>query len=123
MRLLFALACLAPCAVTAQVRPVSAAAPAAAAVPRRTITPAVPVHLLPPAGRCRIWLDSVPASRQPAPTDCATALRQKPANGVVLYGPATEDEGRGFDREPEERPAPAKAGGKRPPDRPEARHP
>ena len=124
MRFLIALACLLPCAASAQVRPVSASVPARAAVPRPATTPAVPVHLLPPAGKCRIWLDSVPASRQPAPTDCATALRQKPANGVVLYGPVTDDESRGFEREMDERSAPGKAvGPKRPPDRPEARHP
>lgn len=53
----------------------------------------VPVQLLPPAGKCRIWMDGVPAAQQPAPTDCATALRQKPSNGVVLYGPAPRDGG------------------------------
>jgi hypothetical protein len=35
---------------------------------------------------CRIWLDGVPASRQPAPTDCASALRNRPAKGQVLFG-------------------------------------
>jgi hypothetical protein len=35
---------------------------------------------------CRIWVDNVPADKQPAPTDCATALKNKPANGRVLFG-------------------------------------
>ncbi len=51
----------------------------------------VPLAMLPPAGKCRIWVSGVPAAQQPAPTDCATALRQRPANGVVLYGPASRD--------------------------------
>ncbi len=51
----------------------------------------VPVSMLPPAGKCRIWMFGVPAAQQPATTDCATALRQKPANGMVLYGPAQRD--------------------------------
>jgi len=51
----------------------------------------VPVAMLPPAGLCRIWINEVPASQQPAPTDCATALRQKPANGTILYGPTERD--------------------------------
>jgi len=53
----------------------------------------VPVQSLPPAGKCRIWMEGVPAAQQPAPTDCSTALRQKPSNGVVLYGPAPRDAG------------------------------
>ncbi|HUR92824.1 MAG TPA: hypothetical protein VMY38_09155 [Gemmatimonadaceae bacterium] len=48
--------------------------------------PQVPSRYLPPAGMCRIWLEDVPASRQPAPTDCITALRNKPANGRVIFG-------------------------------------
>jgi|CXWK01.1.fsa_nt_gi hypothetical protein len=51
----------------------------------------VPLSLLPPAGKCRIWMDGVPAAQQPAPTDCATALRQRPANGTILYGPAARE--------------------------------
>ena len=58
-----------------------------AAVARDT----VPLGLLPPAGKCRIWMDGVPAAQQPAPTDCATALRQRPANGTILYGPASRE--------------------------------
>lgn len=51
----------------------------------------VPVGMFPPAGKCRIWMFGVPAAQQPAVTDCATALRQKPSNGIVLYGPAERD--------------------------------
>lgn len=76
----------------AQVRPVAVAVPAKAAAPTASGSANVPVAMLPPAGRCRIWIDDVPASQQPAPTDCATALRQKPANGTILYGPSERDE-------------------------------
>jgi hypothetical protein len=53
--------------------------------------PVVPSHMMPPAGKCRIWMDGVPAAQQPAPTDCQTALRQKPANGTVIFGPTERD--------------------------------
>ena len=45
----------------------------------------VPKQYLPPPGMCRIWVDNVPAARQPAPTDCATAIRNKPPNARVLF--------------------------------------
>ncbi|MCE2903144.1 MAG: hypothetical protein ACK6DP_05465 [Gemmatimonas sp.] len=48
---------------------------------------AIPAAYLPPAGMCRLWVDGVPPAQQPAPTDCATAVRNKPANGRVIYGP------------------------------------
>ena len=48
--------------------------------------PDIPASSRPPAGMCRIWLDDVPASRQPAPTDCATAVRNRPAKGRVIFG-------------------------------------
>jgi hypothetical protein len=35
---------------------------------------------------CRIWLNDVPAGQQPAPTDCASAVRNRPANARVLFG-------------------------------------
>jgi len=95
----------APGLLAAQVRGVSVSAPAAPAAPRAA-TPAVPVHLLPPAGKCRVWMEAVPAPQQPAPTDCATALRLKPANAVVLYGPPLREEDEAFERT---RPVPAKA--------------
>jgi hypothetical protein len=40
----------------------------------------------PPAGMCRIWVDGVPPDKQPAATDCSTALRNKPTNGQVIFG-------------------------------------
>jgi hypothetical protein len=46
----------------------------------------VPDGFKPPAGMCRIWIDGVPADRQPAPTDCATAVRKRPANAHVVFG-------------------------------------
>ncbi|MBV6522235.1 MAG: hypothetical protein MNPFHGCM_02381 [Gemmatimonadaceae bacterium] len=48
--------------------------------------PIVPKAYMPPAGMCRIWLNDVPASQQPAPTDCATAIKNRPANGRVVFG-------------------------------------
>ena len=49
-------------------------------------TGSVPVNARPPAGMCRIWLDDVPVSRQPAPTDCASAVRNRPPRGRVVFG-------------------------------------
>lgn len=46
----------------------------------------VPKGFAPPAGMCRIWITGVPAGQQPAPTDCASAVRNRPANGKVLFG-------------------------------------
>ena len=45
----------------------------------------VPKAYLPPAGMCRVWVDNVPAGRQPAPTDCATAIRNRPPNARVIF--------------------------------------
>jgi hypothetical protein len=46
----------------------------------------IPEKERPPAGMCRIWLEDVPAAQQPAPTDCATAVRNRPAKGKVIFG-------------------------------------
>lgn len=46
----------------------------------------VPPAFYPPAGMCRVWINEVPAGQQPAPTDCASAVRNRPANGKVLFG-------------------------------------
>jgi hypothetical protein len=43
-----------------------------------------------PNGMCRIWIDDVPAERQPAPTDCNTARARVPRNGRVIYGSQTQ---------------------------------
>jgi hypothetical protein len=66
-------------------------------VPAKPVSPAiqqsqslreqiVPPGFFPPAGMCRIWINGVPAGQQPAPTDCASAVRNRPANGRVLFG-------------------------------------
>jgi len=49
-------------------------------------TGSVPVNARPPAGMCRIWLDDVPVAQQPAPTDCASAVRNRPPKGRVVFG-------------------------------------
>ena len=46
----------------------------------------IPAGHRPPPGMCRIWIDGVPAGQQSAPTDCATAIRNRPANGRVIFG-------------------------------------
>ncbi|HET9796632.1 MAG TPA: hypothetical protein VFP90_01520 [Gemmatimonadaceae bacterium] len=53
----------------------------------------VPKSYRPPKGMCRIWLDKVPAKQQPAPTDCPTAVRNRPPNGKVLFGDDDRDRG------------------------------
>jgi hypothetical protein len=53
----------------------------------RVAADSVPKEFLPPADMCRIWLDGVPATQQPAPTECSLAVRNKPPNGKVIYGP------------------------------------
>jgi hypothetical protein len=57
--------------------------------PRSSSQP-IPRGQMPGAGMCRIWINGVPAGRQPAPTDCATAQRNVPANGRVIYGSQTQ---------------------------------
>jgi hypothetical protein len=54
---------------------------------RAAVDSAIPREFLPPDNMCRIWLDGVPASQQPAPTDCSIAVRNRPPNGRVIYGP------------------------------------
>lgn len=39
-----------------------------------------------PSGMCQVWIDGVPANRQPAPTDCTTARRNQPRNSRIIYG-------------------------------------
>jgi hypothetical protein len=51
----------------------------------------VPPEYVPPAGLCRIWLDNVPAAQQPAPVECAVAVRNKPSGARVIYGPSKDD--------------------------------
>jgi hypothetical protein len=58
----------------------------------------VPKGYLPPAGMCRIWLEGVPAGRQPAPTDCVTAVRNRPSSARVIFGDDHPQVGRGRER-------------------------
>ena len=62
----------------------------------------VPAEARPPKGMCRIWLDNVPANQQPAATDCATAVKNRPANGHVIFGDDFADttKARGGDKAP-----------------------
>jgi hypothetical protein len=48
--------------------------------------PAIPPAYRPPQGMCRVWIDGVPPDQQPAPTDCVTAVRNRPTNGSVIFG-------------------------------------
>lgn len=82
-----------PVVVALLALPASGAAQSRAPVPKEAPKDTMPTAMRPPAGKCRIWVEGVPPSRQPAPTDCATALRQKPANGTVIYGPPARDAG------------------------------
>ena len=60
----------------------------------------VPKAYRPPPGMCRIWLDKVPAKQQPAPTDCRTAVHDKPTNGKVIFGDDYVESGKkGEDKE------------------------
>ncbi len=72
------------------IRPLSACLLAlAVAAPLRGQTSRVeevPAGYLPPAGMCRVWVDGVPAAQQPAPTDCGSAMRSRPARSRVLIG-------------------------------------
>ena len=63
-------------------------------------TDSVPKSFRPPPGMCRIWLEKVPARQQPAPTDCRTAVHDKPTNGKVIFGDDYVEKGRkGDDRD------------------------
>jgi hypothetical protein len=53
------------------------------AVPKGKVT--VPPGFAPPTGMCRIWIEGVPAEQQPAPTDCASAVKNRPLNGKVIF--------------------------------------
>jgi len=52
----------------------------------------MPESFTPPAGLCRLWISGVPASQQPAPTDCASAIRNRPSNAAVVFGPQRRGE-------------------------------
>jgi hypothetical protein len=50
----------------------------------------VPAAYKPPKGMCRIWLKDVPPQQQPAPTDCAAAVKNAPKTGRVVFGDTEE---------------------------------
>ena len=58
----------------------------------------IPAQARPPKGMCRIWIDGVPAGQQPAPTDCSTAIRNRPSNGRVLFGDDDSDSSKTADK-------------------------
>ena len=62
------------------------ASPAAAQEKQPERTTDVPKEHRPPPGMCRIWIDGVPPNKQPASTDCATAVKNRPSNGRVIFG-------------------------------------
>lgn len=68
----------------------------AAAQGRGKGTDTIPTAYRPPAGMCRIWLDNVPPAQQPAPTDCASAVRNRPSNGRVIFGEEPKDKSKRF---------------------------
>lgn len=53
-------------------------------------TAEIPDEYRPPKGMCRIWLKDVPPKQQPAPTDCAAAVKNVPQNGRVIFGDAAD---------------------------------
>lgn len=74
--------------VMAAVTAVLVMAPGAMAQDKpKVIKPAdIPESAFPPAGMCRVWLADVAERQQPAPTDCATAIRTMPRDATVLFG-------------------------------------
>ena len=62
-------------------------------LPKRTQGTVVPPAYRPPAGMCRIWIEGVPPGQQPAPTDCVTAVRNRPVNGTVIFGASPKRDG------------------------------
>jgi hypothetical protein len=46
----------------------------------------VPTRYAPPAGMCRVWVGGVPPERQPAPTECAKAVRVRSPNSHIVFG-------------------------------------
>jgi hypothetical protein len=55
----------------------------------------VPTRYAPPAGMCRVWVGGVPPERQPAPTECAKAIRVRSPNSHVVFGkprPAVQED-------------------------------
>lgn len=55
-------------------------------VQEQEILPGIPASAMPPEGMCRVWLKDVPVSRQPAATDCASAIKSRPRDAMLLLG-------------------------------------
>jgi hypothetical protein len=49
---------------------------------------AIPPKYAPPGGMCRVWVQGVPPTQQPAPTQCAKAVRVHSPNSQVVFGPS-----------------------------------
>ena len=75
---------------------------------KRTAVSLVPADARPPKGMCRIWLDGVPATQQPAATDCSTAVKNRPSNARVIFGDDFADSGKTKGGEKAKLPAGAK---------------
>jgi hypothetical protein len=48
----------------------------------------IPPKYAPPGGMCRVWVQGVPPAQQPAPTQCAKAVRVHSPNSQVVFGPS-----------------------------------
>jgi hypothetical protein len=58
----------------------------------------VPPGQRPPAGMCRVWIEGVPAGRQPSVTDCVTARATAPLNSRIIFGSDAPFPGRAVGR-------------------------
>lgn len=58
----------------------------------------VPPGQRPPDGMCRVWIEGVPAGRQPAVTDCVTARATAPLNSRIIFGSDAPFPGRAVGR-------------------------
>ena len=54
---------------------------------------AIPPKYAPPGGMCRVWVQGVPPAQQPAPTQCAKAVRVHSPNSQVVFGPSRSGTG------------------------------
>ncbi len=85
--------------IAAAAAPVMAQAPASRDSGKKSQVADVPEDARPPRGMCRIWIDAVPAAQQPAATDCATAVKNRPTNGRVIFGDDYADSSKGKDKD------------------------
>ena len=68
--------------------------------PERNTRPVDPQSQSVPVGMCRVWLSGVRADSQPAATDCASALRNRPPNSRVIFGQQEQGDRRARTRAP-----------------------